>query len=90
MKRSGKVSRPYSVRAGVTLPAELKAAMEAVPVRVNWSSIAARAFRQELERLQNGRSEPLTMEYLLARLELLEARLEGPVKVAKTRSSNGA
>ena len=39
------------MRINLSIPADLKQSMATVPGRVNWSAIAARAFRQQLDHL---------------------------------------
>jgi hypothetical protein len=54
-------------RLGLTLPPELKKEMDEVPEEVNWSAVAAEAFRRKLTQLQSER-EATTMEEVIGRM----------------------
>jgi hypothetical protein len=41
----------FVMRINLSLPADLKKSMSALPVGVNWSALAAQAFRRQLDRL---------------------------------------
>jgi hypothetical protein len=56
-----------SIRANVSLPRELKRQMDAVTEPVNWSAVAAGAFRAKLLELES-RKEGKTMDDVVARL----------------------
>jgi hypothetical protein len=78
--------RPGFVRTTISLPAELRRRMRACGENVNWSAVAARAFKVEVAR-QNSQKRNVDIESVVARLrttdnpsrsELFEAgRLQG-------------
>jgi hypothetical protein len=56
------------IRVNVSVPRELKARMDAIEESVNWSGVAARAFEDELRRLQSERKAQ-KMDEVIARLK---------------------
>lgn len=56
-----------AVRANVSIPAELKDQMDAVSKGVNWSAVAAEAFRRKLLEIDSSR-EAKTMDEVIERL----------------------
>jgi hypothetical protein len=57
-----------SVRTNISLPRELKDRMDKVSARVNWSAVAAEAFRRKLLELESVKKGAQTMDELVARL----------------------
>jgi post-segregation antitoxin (ccd killing protein) len=45
-------------RINIYVPAQLRAAMLAVPRLVNWSQVCQRAIQRELQRKRNGAAKP--------------------------------
>jgi hypothetical protein len=52
-----------SCRTTITVPAELKARMNAVDEKVNWSAVASQAFEQKLDEIERYRSFVVTDDY---------------------------
>lgn len=74
MARPKKPEGETVARMGITLPQELKQAMEDIPERdaVNWSAVAAEAFRCKLTRLQSERTGA-TMTEVIERMRAAHA-----------------
>jgi hypothetical protein len=62
------------VRMNISIPAELRKQMDGVPGSVNWSAVAAGAFRDKVERLLARRKGAMKKEDVIARLKLADER----------------
>jgi hypothetical protein len=58
-----------SYRTTISIPKELKDEMDAAGEQVNWSAVAARAFRSELARIAATRKRHMTKEEVVKRLK---------------------
>jgi hypothetical protein len=75
MARPKKPEGETVARLGLTLPPDLKAEMDAVPEQVNWSAVAAEAFRRKLTLLQTERRKEPMVEVIkrMQAAEVLDA-----------------
>jgi hypothetical protein len=62
-------------RTTITVPADLKARMEAIDQEVNWSALACQAFEERLAEIVKTKGNA-TMEEAIARLRASKRRLE--------------
>jgi hypothetical protein len=69
-------------RTTISIPQELKDEMDAVKDQVNWSAVAARAFRSELARIATTRRRTMTKEDVVKRLKA-EQEKEGAESKAR-------
>jgi hypothetical protein len=61
-------------RTTISLPAELKARMDAVKVPVNWSALAARAFEAKLWEIEMASKNKVSKEDVVKRMKALKER----------------